>query len=200
MYYFISGVYKRVFANNKQCEAVVLTEDDNVPYILEKVKYIVPLVTTWENQDDKKKEYIQDIFDLTEKDINIFQNRTHILLAQQFDGLLTEEEQIEIYRKIIEKYDPSCLVIKSHPRDKINYQKYFPEVYTFNKAIPMKLLLLSGGLHIKKAITICSSSINLFPENVEKEWIGTSIHPVLYEHFPYLVHNIYDRRDKLCLK
>jgi len=191
--YFISGVYRHSTANNKQCKAVILTIDDNVPYIAGKTKHLINLNNTWENISNKKKDYILDVYNITQEDINALQSRTHILLTQQFssDDYISEAEQIEIYKQIIEKYDASCLIIKSHPRDSVDYRKYFPGIFVFDKPIPMQLLLLIGGLNFKKAITVCSSSINMFPDYVEKEWIGSAVHPELYKIFPNLDHNIY---------
>ncbi|GHU74758.1 hypothetical protein FACS189450_15360 [Spirochaetia bacterium] len=189
--YIISDVYNRPVANNKQCKALILTEDDDAPYIAGKTKQIVPLETMWKNASTEKRKYILDIYGLSGIDISALQKKTHIILTQQFsaDGFISEEEQIELYGTIIKQYDPSCLVIKTHPRDLINYRKYFSDVYVFDKIIPMQLLVLTG-VKFSKAITIFSSSINSFPYELEKEWIGSSIHPSLYERYPNLVHNI----------
>jgi hypothetical protein len=191
VYHFISGIYKRPVANNTQCKAVILTVDDDVPYIAGKVKYIIPLSIAWENSSEEKKQYILGIYNVSKDTINALQSKTHILLAQQFDDPVLDTDKVNIYKEILKKYDPTCMVIKPHPRDTVDYKKYFPDIYVFDKPIPMQLLLLIGGLNFKKAITICSSSINLFPDSVEKEWIGSAVHPLLYKLFPGLEENIY---------
>jgi hypothetical protein len=189
---FISGVFDHPVANNKQCGTIILTLDDDAPHVAGKSKIILPLDTAWKDLSDKRKQYILNIFGVAKEDIISLQNKTHILLTQQFssDGFISEAEQIEIYRQILEKYDPSCLVIKTHPRETVNYRNYFPQIYVFDKIVPMQLLLLMGT-NFKKAITLFSSSINMFPDTVEKEWIGSSVHPALHELFPNLDRNIY---------
>ena len=188
---YISGVFENSFANNKQCEALLLTENDDAPYIKGKIKHIISLDTAWDNASEEKKRYILDIFDVSSTEVTALQYKTHIILTQPLskDGYISEEEQIHIYRKIIEKYSSFSLVIKVHPRDTIDYRKYFSDIFIFDKPIPMQLLLLIGNLNFKKAITLFSTSINFFPDTVEKEWIGTSVHPVLLERLPYFVNN-----------
>jgi hypothetical protein len=192
LYHFISGVYMRPVANNTQCKAVILTEDDEVPYIAEKAKHVIPLSIAWKNSSEEKKQYILDIYEVSKDTINALQDKTYIFLAQQFNTVISDTETINIYKEILKKYDPACMVIKSHPRDTIDYKKYFPGIFVFDKPIPMQLLLLIGGLNFKKAITIFSSAVNMFPDSVEKEWIGSAIHPLLYERYPNLEKNIRD--------
>jgi hypothetical protein len=190
--FFISDVRCRPVANNKQCNELILTRDEDVPYIADKKKVVISLNNLWNNMDDQKKRYILDIYDISETDIQLLKKRNHIVLTQQFstDGLISEKEQIEIYGNIIRKYDFSCLVLKTHPRDSINYRKYFPNVFVFDKPIPMQLLSIIG-IRFKKASTVFSSSIDSFSYEIEKEWIGSSIHPILFKKYPTHTRNIH---------
>jgi hypothetical protein len=190
--YIISDVYNRTVANNTQCKELVLTVDDDIPYIAGKIKHIVSLEKLWNSATAHKKKIILDIYDLSEMDIKFLKTRTHIILTQQFsaDGLISEQEQVKLYADIIKKYDPLSLILKTHPRDLVDYRKYFPDVAVFDKIIPMQLLNLVG-IRFKKVTTVFSSSISLFPYEIEKEWIGSSVHPNLYKRYPYLAQNIF---------
>jgi CRISPR/Cas system-associated protein endoribonuclease Cas2 len=189
----VSGVYCRIVANNQQCKEVVLTVDEDVSYIEGKIKTVISLEKLWAEASAAKKEYILNIYNLNKDDIDLIQGKTHILLTQQFvaDGLMSEDEQIKIYHDILEKYDLSYVLIKPHPRDLVDYTKYFPGITVFSKVVPMQLLSLVG-IRFKKAMTVYSSSISSFPYDIEKEWVGTAIHPALYERYPNLTHNIYE--------
>ena len=68
------------------------------------------------------------------------------------------------------------MIIKTHPRDTFNYQKYFPQIAVFNKPVNIQLLSLFD-ISIEKAITIYSSSVYELPENVKLDWFGPDIHP-----------------------
>ena len=50
-----------------------------------------------------------------------------ILLTQPYaiDGHMTEEEQMNVYRKIVSHYGEDNVVIKPHPRDKCDYKVFF---------------------------------------------------------------------------
>jgi hypothetical protein len=190
--FFISDVRNRPVANNRQCNELLLTTDDNVPYITGKKKVVISLNEIWDNMNELKKQYILDVYDISCADIQSFETKSHIVLTQQFSsaGLISEKDQIEIYAKIIRNYDPFSLVIKPHPRDHVNYNKYFPDIFVFDKPVPMQLLSIMG-VRFKKAITLFSSSINSFSYEIEKEWLGSSVHPVLFERYPNLGCNIH---------
>jgi hypothetical protein len=199
MRFFIGSIVYQSIANNKQCKELILTEDDNATWTVGKEIHIMPLDLVWGGMTSRKKDHITDIYDLSDIAIKPLKEKTHIILTQQFstDGYISEQEQVKLYKDIIEKYTPDCLVLKPHPRDKIDYRKYFPDVYIFDKIVPMQLLTLLG-IRFKKAITVFSTSINSFPYEIEKEWIGSSIHPKLYELWPNMIHNIYEE-DTKCL-
>jgi hypothetical protein len=190
--FFIGDVRRRQVANNKQCNELILTRDDDVPWIAGKNKIVISLDNLWNNMSEQKKKYILNIYDISDIDVQVLKRRNHIILTQQFstDGLISEREQIEIYENIMRNYDFSCLVLKPHPRDAVDYRKYFPDVFIFDKPVPMQLLSIIG-IRFKKASTVSSSSIDSFSYEIEKEWIGSSVHPVLFERYPNLDRNIH---------
>ena len=78
----------------------------------------------------------------------------------------TEKEQIEFYKKIVSQYLKSDipLLIKPHPRDDADYKKYFEDTIIIPKEISSEVLILETDLHIKKAITFYSTSVEIFSE------------------------------------
>jgi hypothetical protein len=182
--FIISNVFAHPIANNNQCKELILTVDDDVPYIAKKKKYIVSLDEMWQNATKQKKQYILHIYDISTKDIDVLRIKPYIIFTQQFstDKFISELEQIDIYRKILGEYNTDHVVLKPHPRDRIDYKKYFSDVYIFEKIVPIQLLNLIG-VRFKKAIAVNSSAVLSFPYEIEREWIGTTIHPVLYKLF-----------------
>ena len=65
-----------------------------------------------------------------------------------------------------------------HPLDKIQYQKYYPEAYVFDKIVPMQLLNLLD-IRYDTVITICSSAAFSFSYDINIDWIGTESNPKL---------------------
>ncbi|WP_218667906.1 glycosyltransferase family 52, partial [Rodentibacter caecimuris] len=78
-------------------------------------------------------------------------------------------------------YDKEKLVVKTHPREKTNYQGYFPDVEVFNENYPSEILDVLG-VKFEKAVTLFSTAVYVYPkENVD--FYGTKIHPKLEKRF-----------------
>ena len=86
-------------------------------------------------------------------------------------GKMSDKEQIEMYRTIIEHYGEENIIIKKHPRDGRNYEKDFPEALHFNKNIPMQMLAVMG-VSFKCVATVNSSSALSFGADVNIDWWG----------------------------
>jgi len=58
----------------------------------------------------------------------------------------SETEEKELYESIIRKYSNfEDVVIKLHPRDLLDYKKYFPNVSVFDSKAPMQLVNVFDG-------------------------------------------------------
>ncbi len=81
-----------------------------------------------------------------------------IILTQPYNIQIGDDNLIEIYRKIIDKYNSEEVVIKTHPRDNLDYEKAFPGVKVYSKKVPAELFALLG-IHFDDVYTINSTSI-----------------------------------------
>jgi hypothetical protein len=167
--------------NNDLCEEVIMTENKIKPYMQNKKIITISLFELWQKSLNSKKELILFIFNITNEDLILLKNKKNILFTQTFydDGLISKEEHYRIYNKVINNYDPASILIKTHPRETIDYKKLFHGILIFNKAIPIQLLNL---LNIKfiKAITVCSSAVLSFGYDLEIDWYGTEISERLF--------------------
>jgi hypothetical protein len=178
---FIAGpLCFRPQGDNNQCKKLILSVSDNSP--LEKGKNITVMCPEklWSEASDKKKSFILSVFNITPDDTILKRGKSIVFFTQIFatDGFLTEAEQIALYRPILQKYNPEEVLIKAHPRDIIQYEKYFPDIAVFSKPVPMQLLDIMG-IRFKKAVTISSSAVLSIPYPIEIEWVGNSCHPKL---------------------
>jgi hypothetical protein len=181
----LSGKHKqRLFGNNDKCNEIIITENEIQPYMKDKKINTVFLSSLWENSSMLKRQLIMDIFDVTPQDIELIKSKENILLTQCFveDNIITPEERCRIYRKIVDNYDRSTLLIKKHPREIFDYKTLFPDILVFEKTTPMHLLTLLG-IRFKKAITVFSSSVASFDYDIEIDWYGTEISKVLVDGF-----------------
>lgn len=132
----------------------------------------------WDESTDEKKKLILDIYNISEADLKELMQRDEILITQTLseDGVITENEKITFYRQLLQGRDCSKILIKPHPREMTDYKKYFPDIYVFEKKVPMQLLNVLG-VKYKKVYTICSTAAFSFSSDTEIVFLGSECHP-----------------------
>ena len=105
--------------------------------------------------NETQKNKILKIFN-ADKIIKNIKDTDILLLTEPFTECLelTLEEEIEIYKDIISKYEPQDIIIKPHPQEEKDYTKYFPNIRVINTPFPLDLM----NVKFKKIITIHSSA------------------------------------------
>ena len=126
------------------------------------------------SREDKKS--IVNIF-IPDLDYNGINNLS-LLITQplyQDDIICSEDEQINLYQNIVDKYlKNDNFIIKTHPRERIDYNK----IISNNKKIllemkfPIEVLNFIPDLKFNKVITISSTSIELINNCEEKITLG----------------------------
>lgn len=124
-----------------------------------KVEYM-DIYSLWKQKSMEEKKWILHFFDFQKKHLELLQSKKTILFTQPLseDGIMTEEEKIGIYRKILEKEEIKELVIKAHPRETTEYTKYFDGVSVLQEKTPFELYLLHG-LRGKRVITLFTTAV-----------------------------------------
>lgn len=143
----------------------------NKPYHAGKPNVVINLKEVWASFTESKKKKILEIFNIDEDCLKQLNSRRIILLTQPYaiDGHMTEEEQLDIYHKIILNYGEENVIIKPHPRDKCNYKTNMSQVMTFNKIVPMQFLVMLG-VNFERIVTINSSSALSFDTHIPVDW------------------------------
>jgi hypothetical protein len=178
-------VFWERFGKSNQCKDIILTQESDVNFLNNKTVALINLEEIWKNSSKSKQELILSLFNLDLANPIFFCQKNIIVFTQPFYvdvPNFSEQEQIELYKEIVEQYDKNDVIIKVHPRDKINYQKHFSDIEIFDKPVPMQLLSILG-VRFKKAVTIFSSSVLDFPYKIEIIKIGTSCRKKLENHF-----------------
>lgn len=172
------------WGNNPQCREFYMTEDNQCVVFRDKPVHIDSLRSLWEQAEPATHTFVKHVFDVDETDIALLNSRPYMFCTQPMvkDGILSEQEYLAILRPIFEKYGTDQLLLKLHPRDDFDYRRYFPEVAVYDKKVNMQLLVLLGA-NVQRVGTICSSSVNSFPQEVQVDWYGTDFHPKLKAWF-----------------
>lgn len=126
---------------------------------------------------DLSKKEKQEIFDIFVDNFNLNDLiDSSILLTQPFyqDKILDSElQQVNMYIKIIESYMKNeKVIIKMHPREKVNYKKYIKNVMIIDDIFPLEILSFFDNVKFKKIVTISSTAINFINNVDEKKVLG----------------------------
>lgn len=171
------------FGYSEKVKKIYLTGLAPIPEEIKDKVEIINLKELWNKKSDVEKEEILNIFGFDKNIVNNIKNRKYILYTQPLseDEILLESEKIELYSKILEKYDKNYVVLKKHPREKTDYKKIFPDIEVMDQVFPAELLTLLD-IHFEKAITIFSTAA-LTDDKVQVDFYGTEIHPKLFKRF-----------------
>lgn len=172
------------YGDNKQCEEFFLPSEDISHVLNGKIVHINPLEDLWVKSSESKKKFLLGLFGVTSEDLAFLKSRTTFFFSQPIveRNTLTKGEYIALLRQIFQSYDISDLLIKAHPQDDFRYEDYFPGIQVYRKKVSIQFLQIIG-VQIKKAVTICSTSVLSLPKETEVVWLGTSIHPKIERFF-----------------
>lgn len=188
------NIYKRTLKNKifsipsfgmyKNVKKIYLTGLAPIPEEIKDKVEIINLKELWNKKTEEEKKEILDIFGFDENIISKIKNKKNILFTQPLseDRFISEEEKIELYKKIIFNYSEKDLVIKTHPREKTDYKKYFPEIEILNQSFPAELFDLLD-IKFERAITIFSTAALNFSKNSKVDFYGTKVHPNLLKQW-----------------
>lgn len=179
---FIQG---GVYGRNSLCQQVLLSNDQYADWLEYSIQKVIDLKEAWNGSSLTKKQYILNVFNVTEKDITTLKSRKVILFTQPFfeDGDVSSlDEQITIYKDALSKYDEENVVIKMHPREHTDYTKFFPKAKIFNKPVPFQLLNMLD-ITFETAVTICSTAVQGIDYPIKIDWIGTKNYPSLLKEY-----------------
>ena len=168
---------------DKGVKKIYLTGLAPIPEEIKNKVEIINLKELWNKKTEEEKEEILDIFGFNNSIIERLKNKKEVLYTQPLseDAVITEEEKIEIYTKVIKNYKKETLVIKQHPREKTDYKKIFPDIEILNQSFPAELFNLLG-IKFEKAITLFSTAA-LSNKNIEVDFYGTEVHPKILKRF-----------------
>ncbi|MBR3223378.1 MAG: hypothetical protein IKF72_14255 [Kiritimatiellae bacterium] len=183
-----------IFGLNKQCiNRIVTTHKDLQSEVLKgrNVRYC-NLRGLWQNSTDEKRKFVLNVFNFTDTLRLECQKAETIILTQPFcvDTDMTSDELANIYRPYVEKYKKEGVIIKSHPRDRTDYKKYFPYAICISVPVPMQLLVFVG-VNFKRAVTVFSTAVSEFGKETELIILGTDVNEKLLATYGHIEAKTY---------
>jgi len=178
---WIENSYYLPMGDNSQCKSVLMTNIESDPIL--DGKELIQVIETkyWNAATETKRDKILAVFNITSEDLVQLSKRKVIVFTQNFAslGFLPEQELVDVYNERIAKYPSDDIIIKKHALDRVDYRRYFPNAYVFDKIVPMQLLNLLD-IRYETAVTICSSAVLSFSYDIQIDWIGTNGNPKLF--------------------
>ena len=172
----------------KNVKKIYLTGLAQIPEEIKDKVEIVDLKKLWKLKTKEEQGGILEVFGFNREILEKIKEKNTILFTQPLseDGILNEQEKIELYSKIILKYPKEKLIIKTHPREKTNYSKVFNEIYILEQNFPAEIFKLLE-ISFKKGITLFSTAV--LANNCEEiDFYGTEVHPKLLKKFGSMDH------------
>lgn len=171
-------IYADYYGNNKWCQCINLLEENKSPILNEKNVKIQSMEVLWSKATESKRQFVLSLFGLNQEDVSILQSKPITFFTQPLieDCQLSTDEYCELLNRLFSHYNKNDILIKTHPRDKFDYSKYFPGVTVYTKSVNSQLLQLMG-VTPHKVVTFFSSAVEAYPETVECDYYGTNIHP-----------------------
>lgn len=185
--YLSKNIYP-IYGLSNRIEKIYLTGILPVPKKIRSKVQLINLEKKWQELSCIKKKEILDIFNIDIFKIeNIEKIKDKILLITQplsEDGIISEQEKLEIYREILENNKKEKIYIKAHPRETTNYKEKFQNynIELVEKEFPIELFMLLD-MKFKKIITLFSTAALNFKCKYQIEFIGTKNYSKLYEKF-----------------
>lgn len=171
---------RKINGLDKGVKKIYLTGIAPIPKEIETKVKIINLKKLWNKKTKEEKNEILSIFKFNKNIIRKINDKKYILFTQPLyeDGAISEEEKIELYKKIIFNYSKKDLIIKTHPRERTDYKKYFPEIDILNNNFPSEIFDLLN-IKFEKVITIFSTAALNFSKEIKIDFYGTKVHPNL---------------------
>ena len=173
-------IYGHSFGHNSQCTELLMWKYDDTDFIRSKKCRIVDLPEEWKTCTEDKRKLISFYLDIDDDDVSELNKYPIILLTQPAldPSYQSRVRHAVLYYTIAHKYPIDQIIIKTHPRDRFEYERILPEYRIFRKPIPLQLLSFMG-IKFEKAVTAYSSSVLDFDYPIEIDWYGRGCGPLL---------------------
>lgn len=139
------------FGYSEQIEEVLLTGLMEIPQeIMHKAVRINP-AELWKSKTDEEQLILSEIFSFPYAEIEnlVGEEKNILLLTEPYTKMkgrhsISIEKQISLMKEVLSLYDSKKVIIKPHPSDDVDYEKYFPECSIIGKNFPIQMIKWAG--------------------------------------------------------
>lgn len=182
---YLKAIYRKIFwslyegANHKflgldsRVKKVILTGILPIPEVIKNKTVVKNFLELW--NDSENKDFILNLFELDKQLLITGNTIENLLLTQPLN--LPAQKLINVYKWVINKYNN--VIIKTHPREDIDYSKIFPNNIIIDAPFPIQLFS-ALNIKIERVITISSTAaLSLKSDKTELVWLGDRINNLI---------------------
>lgn len=167
------------YGTHKYIKNIYLTNKHDNPLIKDKVS-VIDINQLWNNLTQNEQNKILQIFNFDLNNMN-FEKAPIIILTQPLsegEYNISLDEELSIYKNMIEKFKNKKVIIKPHPRDLKNYKEIFPDIEIIDRFFPIELLSLIG-IKPRVVCSVSSTALLNFKESELYVYEGKISNPIL---------------------
>lgn len=152
---------------------VLLTGKDIIPEIYKGKAELINVQQLWNKKTNMEKKKILDVYSFPYKELvhEMRKGRDCLLIGNPHAslGICKIEQEIALYREMMEPYGENRFIIKPHHQNSVDLNKYFPNCFILPKEFPIDLAKLLK-LKFHKVIGTGSSALyGLFDSGIVED-------------------------------
>lgn len=160
----IIGLYPPM-GRSPRINKILVQEPERLPKDIRHKGMRLPLQELILNAKESDKAIILGkVFPDVSRNISLGVSRHKVLLLTQplsEDGLMSEDEKISLYSRVLQRYPHSDIYLKPHPRERTDYQVVFGgQITIIPRELPLEILSWYDNVNFDVVITWNSSAIN----------------------------------------
>ncbi len=154
------------FGRSRQVQHILARFPNRLPRSLQKKAHLYSLQHRIDELSQDDRHTIMRLFNVDESILSASDRKSVILITQPLseDDIITEDEKLNLYDKILSHYDDKEYVkyIKPHPRELTKYAELNERCRVLASHFPVELLTFIA-FSFDEAITLFSTAIHLVP-------------------------------------
>ena len=153
-----------IYVYNENVNNIIFAGLQDIPPQLNKKAEVINFEEQWAVLSALEKDQILNVFgfDYSRYIELIDQGRNIVIFTRNYSKVkkCSYNTHILMYRELISKFDENKVMIKPHPNDEVEYDRYFDKCIVLPKDLPAEIMLMCQ-VPIKTAVSIDDSS-NIF--------------------------------------
>ena len=170
----VGPIYGCHWGYNNLCYGALIEDKDSEKFFEGKKIVVLNLKKAWNNKAVLEKNKLLRLYGLNISELEVMKKKKVIVFTQPFVPEMTIEENQKFMVRLINKYSHEDVVIKVHPRDKIDYEQLFPDILVCKSRFPAQLFDLLN-IHFEIAATYNSSAVYNLSYDIRIDWYGEEL-------------------------